>query len=175
MTIERVCLVVVSASLALAEQTTVPARYYKLLEQGVARVDERLAAEPGATLSSLEAQPGWTHFPSVILAAAVLYTKAHAANMHRGESKMLQLAQKAGDLVEREQQGGTNAMRLDHRDIYMWLESYRLLERELGEERRERWRRTLLAHITEIATGVAEREDYPLYQSPFIGTSPNHY
>src|SRR5579864_3243999 len=174
-TIERVCLLLFSASLALAEQTTVPARYYKLLEEGVARVDERLAAEPGATLSSIEAQSGWKHFPSAILAAAVLYTKAHPANAHRGESKVLQLALKAGDLVEREQQGGANAAQFDHRDAYMWLEGYRLLERELGEERRERWRRALLALITELAAGVAEREDYPLYQSPFIGTSPNHY
>jgi hypothetical protein len=138
-------------------------------------VDARLAAEPGASLSSLEAQPGWTHFPSAILAAAVLYTKAHPANTHRGEPKMLQLALKAGDLVEGEQQGGTNATPLDHRDTYMWLEGYRLIERELGEERRERWRRALIALITQLAAGVAEREDYPLYQSPFIGTSPNHY
>jgi hypothetical protein len=170
------CLFVLSVPLGFAQQpNAVPARYYKLLEEGVARVDARLAAEPGASLSSLEAQPGWTHFPSAILAAAVLYTKAHPANTHRGEPKMLQLALKAGDLVEGEQQGGTNATPLDHRDTYMWLEGYRLIERELGEERRERWRRALIALITQLAAGVAEREDYPLYQSPFIGTSPNHY
>jgi len=33
------------------------------MEQWIARVEERLAAEPSATLASLEAQPGWTHFP----------------------------------------------------------------------------------------------------------------
>src|SRR5579864_3747277 len=116
------CLFVLSASLGFAQPNAVPARYYKLLEEGVARVNERLAAEPGATLSSIEAQSGWKHFPSAILAAAVLYTKAHPANAHRGESKVLQLALKAGDLVEREQQGGANATQFDHRDTYMWLE-----------------------------------------------------
>lgn len=176
--VERIlaCLFVLSAPLGFAEQpATVPARYYRLLEEGVVRVDERLAAEPAATLSSLEAQPGWTHFPSVILAAAVLYTKVHPANNHRGEAKMLQLALKAGDLVEREQQAAMNATHLDHRDTYMWLEGYRLLDRELGDQRRERWRRTLIDNITELAAEVSIREDYPLYQSPFIGTSPNHY
>ena len=172
----RVWLLALSMSVGIAQPpNTVPARYYRLLEEGVARVDERLWAEPAATLSSLEAQPGWTHFPSVILAAAVLYTRAHPANTHRGEAKMLQLALRAGDLVEREQKGGMGATRLDHRDTYMWLEGYRLLERELGEERRERWRRTLIDNITELAAETAKLQEYPLYQSPFIGTSPNHY
>ena len=175
MTIERVCLLVLGASLGFAQPDTLPARYYRLLAEGVARVDERLKAEPEATIASLESQPGWEHFPSAILAAAVLYTKAHSANSHRGEAKMLQLALKIGDLVEREQQAATQETRLDHRDTYMWLEAYRLLDRELGDERRERWRRALLANITELAADVAKREDYPLYQTPFIGTSPNHY
>ena len=170
------CLFVLAAPLGFPQPPpTVPARYYRLLEEGVARVDERLTAEPAVTLSLLEAQPGWTHFPSVILAAAVLYTKAHPANTHRGDAKMLQLALRAGDLVEREQEAATDATRLDHRDTYMWLEGYRLLDRDLGDERRERWRRTLMANITELAADVGKREDYPLYQSPFIGTSPNHY
>ena len=128
-----------------------PARYYQLMEQGIARAEQRLAAEPSATLASLEAQPGWTHFPSAILAAAVLYTKGHPANSHRGDAKMLQLALKIGDLLANEQEADTYGTRLDHhRDTYMWLEAYRLLEQDLGKERRERWRRAITVDIDEM-------------------------
>jgi len=173
----RISLLLLIASLASAEpHNPLPARYYQLMEQGIARVEERLAAEPSATLASLEAQPGWTHFPSAILAAAVLYTKGHPANSHRGEAKMLQLALKIGDLLANEQEAGTYGTRLDHhRDTYMWLEAYRLLEQDLGKERRERWRRAITVDIDEMAADTAKRQDYPLYQSPFIGTSPNHF
>jgi hypothetical protein len=146
------------------------------MEEGIARVEERLAAEPSATLASLEAQPGWTHFPSAILAAAVLYTKAHPANSHHGDAKMLKLALTIGDLLANEQEAGTYGARLDHhRDTYMWLEAYRLLEQDLGKERRERWRLAITVDIDELAADTAKRQDYPLYQSPFIGTSPNHF
>jgi len=165
-----------AAALAAAEKPNpLPAHYFRLMEQGLTRVEERLAAEPSPTLASLEAQDGWKHFPSAMLAAAVLYAKTHAANKHRGDPKMLELALKIGDLSAREQEAGTYDTRLDHdRDTYMWLETYRLLDRELGDERRERWRRLLTALIAEIAADTAKRQDYPLYQSPFIGTSPNH-
>src|SRR6185437_10408218 len=117
----RISLLLLIALLASAEpHNPLPARYYQLMEQGIARVEERLAAEPSAALALLEAQPGWTHFPSAILAAAVLYTKSHPANSHRGEAKMLQLALKIGDLMANEQETGTYGTRLDHhRDTYM--------------------------------------------------------
>lgn len=154
---------------------SLPAHYFQLMEQGLARVDQRLAAESSPTLATLESPEGWKHFPSAMLAAAVLYTKRHSDNKHHGDHKMLALALKIGDLCAREQEAGTYDTRLDHdRDTYMWLETYRLLDRELGDERRERWRRLLIALITEIAADTAKRQDYPLYQSPFIGTSPNH-
>src|SRR3989442_9247769 len=81
----RISLWLLMASLAGAQpHNPLPAHYYQLMEQGIGRAEQRLAAEPSATLASLEAQPGWTHFPSAILAAAVLYTKRHPANSHRG-------------------------------------------------------------------------------------------
>jgi hypothetical protein len=71
---------------------------------------------------------------------------------------------------------GRFTTRLDHhRDAYMWLEAYRLLEGELGDERRARWRAELEKNLTALAATVAEREDYPRYQAPFLYTSPNHY
>jgi hypothetical protein len=57
----------------------------------------------------------------------------------------------------------------------MWLEGYRLLEQELSTERRARWRGALTNLITALAADVAEKQDFPWYQSPFISTSPNHY
>jgi hypothetical protein len=57
----------------------------------------------------------------------------------------------------------------------MWLEAFRLLERELGTERRIRWRGALIDNLTLLAADVAERQDYPWYASPYLGTSPNHF
>src|SRR5258708_2072764 len=172
----RISLLLLFAPLAGAQpHNPLPAHYYKLMEQGIARVEERLAADPAATLATIEAQPGWTHFRSAILAAPVLYTKPHPANPHRGDAKMLQLALKIGDLLAHEQEAGTYGTRLDHhRDTYMWLEAYRLLEPDLGKERRERWRQSITVDIDELAANTAKRQEYPLHQSPYIGTAPNH-
>jgi len=76
-----------------------PGRYFQLLEAGIARVEKRLAAEPDATLASLEEQHGWHHFPNAILMPAVLYTKSHPANKSFGDERMLQLANRIGDFL----------------------------------------------------------------------------
>ena len=157
-------------------QAELPARYFPLLTAGLARVEERLNAQPGADLAALEAKPGWRHFPSAILVAAVLYAKEHPANPRRGDAAMLSLAQRVGDLLASEHSQGRYNTRLDHhRDTYMWLDAYRLLERELGEERRVRWQSALTNLIAALAADVATKEHFPRYQSPFISTSPNHY
>src|SRR5262249_31831695 len=44
--------------------------YLRYLEEGMARVEARLAAQPSADLKALETEPGWTHLPSAVLAAA---------------------------------------------------------------------------------------------------------
>ena len=56
-----------------------PARYFELLNAGVARIENRLATEPTADLQTLESTAGWKHFPSAILVASVLYTQPHPA------------------------------------------------------------------------------------------------
>ena len=147
---------------------TLPGRYYERMREGAAKVRERLAADPSATLQALESTPGWRHFPSMVLVAAVLHKQK--------DPGALDLALQIGDLVCSEHEKGRYNTRLDHhRDTYMWLEAYRLLERELGDARHARWRKALQENLTPLAADVARMQDYPLYHSPFIGTSPNHY
>jgi hypothetical protein len=150
-----------------------PERYFQLMAAGIEPVGARLALGPPENLAALEAVPGWRHFPSSILVAATLYTRAHPANPRYGDPRLRALAQAIGDFLARESEEGRFLPRLDsHRDAYMWLEAYRLLEPEL--ERRARWQREIERQITPLAEGVAERQEFPRYQSPFIGTSPNH-
>jgi hypothetical protein len=60
-------------------------------------------------------------------------------------------------------------------DTYMWLEAYRLLENKLGEERRTRWKEVLFKEVGLLEPRLAKCQDYPMYNAPFITTSPNHY
>ena len=155
---------------------TLPGAYFRLMEAGAAEVDQVLTAEPSADLAKLEARPGWHHFPYAILAPAVLYAKRHAANPHYHDPKMLALAIKIGDLLASEDEKGVYEPRLDSDwDTYMWLEAYRLLEPELGGERDATWRRHILRNAALVRDDAAERVDFPWYNSPYIGTSPNHY
>ena len=150
-----------------------PETYLRYLEEGMARVEAGMGAHPGAGLKELELEPGWRHFPSAVLAAAVLVNRHPDAEARK---RMLAAAATIGDLLVREHQTGYYASRLDHhRDTYMWLEAYRQLKDRLAEDQSARWRQALLEELTPIAQDVARLQDYPLYQSPFIGTSPNHY
>jgi hypothetical protein len=154
---------------------TLPSRYYRLMQSGLPPVEEQLDARPNAGLAELEAAPSLKDFPSSILAAAVLYTSSHPANTGRGDPRWLGLALRIGDLLAAESAQGPPRERLDHREIYLWLESYRLLADHLGEERRARWRTEIERNVGALAVAVAGREHFPRYQSPFIGTSTNHY
>ena len=162
------------ASGATAEE--LPGAYFRLMEAGIAQVEERLAADPSADLQSLEAKgERWHHFSHVVLAAAVLYTRSHPSNPRYGDPKLLSLAIKVGDLLAQESEKGQIEAEDHHRDLYMWLEAYRLLERKLDKERRTRWRLELEKIGADLAGLIAPRVDFPWYQSPFIGTSPNHF
>lgn len=153
-----------------------PGRYFRLLEAGAAMVEAKLNAEPGADLKTIESTPGWRHFPYAILAPAVLYTKQHALNSRYGDTKMRDLAIRIGDLLASESEKGTYEPRLDSDwDTYMWLEAYRLLDDELGGERRTRWKREIEKNIAELVEDSRDRVAFPWYNSPYIGTSPNHY
>jgi hypothetical protein len=156
--------------------SSLPGRYYQLMAAGIEPVEAALAAGPLSDLATLEAQQGWRHFPSCILVAAVLYAGSHPANPRRGDRSLRELAEKVGDFLATESETDQFMPRLDsHRDAYMWLDAYRLLEPELAPDRRERWRCEIEKQLHPLAEAVAERQDFPLYQSPFISTSPNHY
>jgi len=153
-----------------------PGAYFRLLEAGAAQVEARLNAEPSATLETLEALPGWSHFPYSMLASAVLYSKKHATNPRYHDPKMLALTLRIGDLLAAESEKGRYEPRLDSDwDTYMWLEAYRLLDPELGEERKVRWRREIEKIVIPLVPDTIKRLDFPWYNSPYIGTSPNHY
>lgn len=161
---------------AQSATTELPGQYFILLEAGAANVKQRLETEPSADLASLESRPNWRHFPYAILAPAVLYAKQHPKNPRFHDPAMLSLAIKIGDLLASENEKGKYEPRLDSDwDTYMWLEAYRLLERNLGEERRSRWRREIEKNVVLLVDETKERIDFPWYHSPFIGTSPNHY
>ncbi len=153
-----------------------PAAYFRLLEAGVEKVEQRMNSIPDADLKTLEARSEWRHFPYAILAPAVLYAKQHPRNTRFRDPKMLMLAMRIGDLLASENEKGVFEPRLDSDwDTYMWLETYRLLKRELGEERRARWAKGIKENIAPLVSDARDRLDFPWYHSPFIGTSPNHY
>lgn len=158
------------------DSIVLPAQYFKLLESGVAMVKKLSFKSPDVTLASLEARPGWTHFPNSILMPAVLYAKKHPVNKYYGDTGMLNLAMRIGDFLAVEQEKGHYSKRGDSDwDTYMWLEAYRVLEKKLGEERRLRWKKALLEELSLLEPKLAKRLDYPWYNAPFIITSPNHY
>jgi len=166
----RITNILLLAAPIVASAAELPGRYYRLLEAWLPQVEARLNAEPQASLQTLEARAGWRHFPSAILAAAVLYAKQGRAPTR------LALAERLGDLLAAESEKGNYESRLDsHRDTYMWLEAYRLLEADLPEPRRSRWRRELEKAVGALAAESALRVDFPWYNSPYIRTSPNHF
>src|SRR5438093_668043 len=146
---------------ASPDNTHLPGAYFRLLEAGSALVEARLNAEPSATLETLEALPGWSHFPYCILASAVLYSKKHAANPRYHDPKMLALTLRIGDFLAAECEKGRYEPRLDSDwDTYMWLESYRLLGPELGLDRKARWKGEVEKIVIPLVTSTSRRLDF---------------
>ena len=109
-----------------------PARYFQLLEAGSQRVKEKMDAEPGATIASLEGGATHGHFPHAVLLPAVLYTKQHPANKHYNDNNFLLLALRIGDFLAAEYDKGHYTSRGDTDwDTYMWLEAHWLLQNKL--------------------------------------------
>src|SRR5690606_12261778 len=145
---------------------TLPADYFRLIEQGSLRVKARLASEANANLKSLESTPGWTHFPYAILGPAVLYAKQHPSNPRYQDPDMLELALQIGDLLATEDEAGNYAPRLDSDwDTYMWLEAYRLLEEQLGDARKERWSKALERNVELVFEDARDRINFPWYNT----------
>lgn len=168
--IPRGCVLLLWLGAGAAPGEPLPGGYYKLLEAGIQKIEAKLNAEPGADLKTIESGPVWRHFPHAVLPPAVLFKR------NTGNRRLLDLAIKVGDLAAAEDEQGRYESRLDsHRDTYMWLEAYRLLEPQLGAERRARWRRCLEGKVATLQRMSAPLVDFPWYNSPYIGTSPNHF
>jgi hypothetical protein len=170
-------LILCARTFAAGSGDALPAAYFPLLEAGIAKVERHLNATPNADLKALETNISeWRHFPYAILAPAVLYAKRHPANARYHDPKMLALALRLGDLFASEHERGVFAPRGDSDwDTALWLEAYRLLERELGAERRARWAKAIKENIAPLVADAKDRIDFAWYHSPYIGTSPNHY
>ncbi len=178
-------LLALAAGVPWAFGAELPGRYYQILETGCARIEKHLDAHPGADLKALEAHDPhsgstleipWTHFGYTILPPALLYAKQHPANKRYHDRKLLALAMRIGDILADADEKGIYEPRLDSDwDTYTWLEVYRLLAPELGEERRARWKRQIARNVALLEPDSVDRLDAAWYQSPFIRTSPNHY
>ena len=169
------CLAPVMSVLA-ATPVHLPVQYFRLMVSGVAQVQEHMSQQPGADLPALEKEPGWRHLPYSILAPAVLYAKRDPANQHYHDPKMLAEAIKLGDYFSSQNEKGIFTPRLDSDwDTYMWLEAYRLLQPELGAERSARWKKAILENADPFYESAMKMVNFPWYNTPYIGTSPNHY
>ena len=134
----------------------VPDVYVRMLEASAEGLGAALDAE------------GIRPHTGAILAGAVLYRRS-------GDRSRLDLSLRAGDLLATECEAGRMSQWLNHRWLLApWIDAMRLLDAELGDERRARWRKEIEKQLAEIAADVAGRENFPQYKSPFIRTSPNH-
>jgi hypothetical protein len=156
---------------------SLPGRYYPLLEAAAAKVEAKLNENPNATLEEIEKSGReWFHFPYAILPPTVLYAKKHSQNPRYGDTKMRDLAIRIGDLLADAHERGIFEPRLDSDwDTYMWMETYRLLEKELGEARKARWKKAIEENVATLVENARDRVDFPWYTSLYVGTSPNHY
>ncbi|MBX3242138.1 MAG: hypothetical protein KIT80_14205 [Chitinophagaceae bacterium] len=156
--------------------TNLPGKYFRLMEEGCRLVEERIDAEPDVTLANIETDPEWRHFPYSIMASSVLYAKKNPANKQYRNPKMLALSLRIGDLLANENEKGQFADRLGANwDTYMWLEAYRLLEEELGEERKHRWKREIIKLLNPYEAYCVSLAKTARYNVPFLNTSPNHF
>src|SRR5262245_45835329 len=110
-----------------------PDQYFRLLEAGADRIEKHLAAQPHANLQELESHDeSWRLLSHAALVGALLYSKRDPANPSYMRPRMLALATRIGDLLAEESELGRFEARLNSdRDVYVWLETYRLLKAKL--------------------------------------------
>ena len=140
-----------------ARSAELPAHYFKLMHAELANLDKG-KANPGA-----------------MFAAAVLYAKKHPANASFGDRKKLEVALALGDILAAEAEKDKEENKQHYEwEIHFWLDTYRLLDKELQGERRGRWKRELEKITRWFAGEVEARKDFPRFQGPYIRTSTNH-
>lgn len=142
-----------------AQASSLPEAYFKLMEAEVKALPR----------DKLEPNLG------VMFSAAILYSKAHPANHLLGDKSLLDLALRIGDLHAARCAKDTEENKQDNEwEIHFWLDTYRLLEKELGTERQALWKREIEKIAQWFAGQVAYRIEFPRFQSPYIRTSTNH-
>lgn len=142
---------------ASAGAVELPGHYFKLLQAELDVLDQ---AKPN---------------PGAMFAAAVLYAKKHPANPSFGDRAKRDIALTLGDLQAAAAQNDRAENKQDYEwEIHFWLDTYRLLEKELSVERQARWKRELEKIVRWFAGEVEARIDFPRYQGPYIRTSTNH-
>lgn len=150
---------VVAGATAFAGE--LPKTYFELMAAGVKDV------APGPELRNPT---------SLAFAAAVLYAKDHPDNPSFGDERLRDLALELGDIATEASEKDGSRYRQDYEwEIHFWLDTYRLLEKELGDERRARWRKQLERNMQWFADHTEARIDFPRYQGPYIRTSTNHF
>lgn len=156
----QLCLLLVLTRATNAADVKLPDAYFKMMAEHVGR---------------LEANPPDRENLGGMLAAAVLYTKQHPANPAYHDKKKLEVALKLGDWAAKYSE--TDAANEYRRDLLWemqyWIDGYRLLNSELGAERRDRWRRGIEKMVGWFATDIAACADFPRYQSGFLTYSIN--
>ncbi|MEX0717157.1 MAG: hypothetical protein WD066_11235 [Planctomycetaceae bacterium] len=155
-----------------AQAAALPGKYFEMLRGEAERGDERPGEQPAAGARG-DRQVG--RLASLALGAAVLYAKEHADNPSHGDKEMLARALRAGDQLHEASVDGRFSRLNWQWDVALWLDAYRLLEKDLGDERRAKWKGELERLVRIMAREVAPRVDAPRYQSPYLITSPNHF
>lgn len=134
-----------------------PAHYFNLMEAELKSVD---TSKPN---------------PGAMFAAAVLYAKKHPANPSFGDKQKLIMALKLGDQLATQAKEDKKENKQDYEwEIHFWLDTYRLLEKELNDRRRALWKREIETITRWFAGEVEARIDFPRFQGPYIRTSTNH-
>lgn len=173
------CALVSASALAIAASPasaqTLPGKYFQILRAEAERADGQAAGGQRGGRGGAAADRQVGQLAGLVLGAAVLYAKEHPDNPSYGDKKMLERALRAGDALRQASADGRFTRLNWQWDVALWLDAYRLLEKELGDERKAQWRGELERLVQIMARDVAPRVDIPRYQSPYLITSPNHF
>lgn len=152
---------------------TLPEAYFRLLNQSL---EQQQSSIPGEAVQEPPPPDTWTQYPNFLLAAAVLYSQDRSGNPFHGDPRLLQMSVTLGDILVVVSDSDKYLAPLNGRWlVYNWLESFRLLEDQLEDQRKARWRAALVRIVTPLAEDVKRLQDFPRYQAPFITTSTNHF
>ena len=143
------------AASGTATSAELPGHYFQLME---------------AELASLQANDDKPN-AGAMLAAAVAFARQHAANPSQGDKAKLNLALELGDRLAAQAAADTAENKQDYEwEIHFWLDTFRLLEDHLGDERRARWQR----EIEKIVRWFAGRDGISHRLSPLPGAVHPH-